>query len=172
MRKTIFGLVSFWLAGCGGDVGSVVQTGKSIYTNAVERLVLENHGGGFAMPLPSTAACDPQVAKYTLTVAGHELAWQYCAFHDNDETYEPKSGARMLSDSEWSSLSPALEALVVDDGKTCGADKPKRALIVTTNSRDVEYGDGFYGCQIHDKPLIKSESLDRAEQAFYELARK
>jgi len=173
MRKIVFGSAFLLLVAC-SDPGHVTTAGQSIYTQSVQKLVLENRGGGFVPPVPPTAACDPQISKYTLVVAGRELAWQYCDFHGTGDsaTYEPKSGSRTLTDSEWTGLQPTLSALVVDEGKTCGADKPTLALIVTTGAGDLEYGDGFYGCQTHDKPLITSDGLSGAEQAFYDLARK
>jgi hypothetical protein len=172
MRKIFFGLGVF-VAACGGSEGGhVTQPGHSVYTTAVQRLVVENHGGGFIAPPPPDAACDPQPSKYTLDVGTHALAWQFCAakVSGTGTTYEPASGSRALTDGEWTSLQPALQALVVDDGKTCGADKPTLTLTVTTASGDLEYGDGFYGCEIHDKPLIASDGLSGALQAFHDLA--
>jgi hypothetical protein len=44
-------------------------------------------------------------------------------------------------------------------------------LIVTT-TEDLEYGDVFYACQIHDRPLITTAGLSAFEFAVRDLARK
>lgn len=175
MRTSIFAFGCFALAACGGtDGGHVTQPGQSVYTRAVTKLVVSDEGGGFTAQPPTGAACDPQRAGYTLTVADHRLAWSYCAVTGDGSAaadYAPTSGARALSDAEWAALQPTLRGLVVDDGKTCGADKPTLTLVVTTAAGDLTYGDGFYGCAIKDKPLIESDALSAALQALGTLAR-
>ena len=154
------------LVGCAGD--HVTQVGKPVVDSSVRKLVLDNRGGGFGPFSPPDAACDIQKATYTATIADHGLAWQFCV-GSGSGPYTPVSGSRALSDTEWNGLSATFAQLVVASGTTCGADKPMVALIVTT-SDDLEYGDVFYACSIHDKPLIATEGLDAFEGAARQLA--
>jgi hypothetical protein len=87
-------------------------------------------------------------------------------------TVAPTSGSRTLTSSEWTSLQPALRALVIVRNDGCGADKQELALSVTTASASQAYGDSFYGCQIHDRPVIDTDALGAAEQALAALATK
>jgi len=161
------------LAACTGGSGHVTDPGESIYTSDVRRLVVENRGGGFGSPPPPGAACDVQRASYTLSVAGHQLDWQYCEMTGSGSTvtFTPRTGSRALQDAEWSALQPKLAALVVSSGSTCGADKPQLALTVTTSAGDLEYGDDFYACQDRSRPYIVSAGLDGALAALNTLAR-
>lgn len=172
MRSLLL-LTALPLAACTSSAGHVTAPGESVYTSDVRKLVVENRGGGFAPAPPSGAACDPQPATYTLTVAGHQLDWQYCEMTGSGSTatYTPRTGSRTLQDAEWSALQPELAALVVSDRQTCGADKPTLALIVTTSAGDLEYGDDFYACQDRSRPYIVSTALDTALAALGALAR-
>jgi hypothetical protein len=166
-------LASVLATACVGAGDPVTAIGHSVYTSSVERLVLDDLGGGFALPPPPDAACDPQIASYDLTVADHQLTWSYCevAGTGQDATYTPRSGARALTAGEWSALQSTLGALVVVDDSNCGADKGQLALTVTSAGGTVAYGDGFYGCMIHDRPLIDSDALSNAEYGLGQLAR-
>jgi hypothetical protein len=128
--------------GGGGDAGGggdhVTAVGQSVYTGSVQERVLENLGGGFTEPPPPAAACNPKKSKYTLTIASHQLDWVYCLRSGTGTTYEPKIGGRKLDDGEWTALQPALQKLIVDDGKSCGADKPMLVLTVTTANGDLQ----------------------------------
>ena len=147
----------------------VTEIGSSIFTSEVRKVVLDNRGGGYGPFSPPDAACDVQKAKYTLSIGEHLLAWEYCdGFPDGP--YTPVASSRTLGDTEWTELEPALRALVVAGGDLCGADRPMVALIVTTTD-DLEYGDAFYGCQIHDRPLIATDGLSAYEAAVRDLAR-
>jgi hypothetical protein len=161
------------LAACTSSGGHVTDPGDSIYNSDVRKLVVENRGGGFAPPPPAGAACDPQPASYTLTVAGHRLDWQYCEMTGGGSTatYTPRTGSRTLQDAEWSALEPRLAALIVSDRLTCGADKAELALVVTTPAGDLEYGDDFYACQDRSRPYILSDALGNALGALGALAR-
>jgi hypothetical protein len=173
MTKTSLLVLSFWFAACSTAPNAahhVRDPGSTIYTPSVQKIVLEDRGGGLAPPLPPGATCDPQQAQYTLTIATHELAWQYCAILGG-KGYGYHN-ARILDAAEWNGLQPTLSALVVSDAKDCGADKPELALIVTVDGNDLEYGDDFYGCNAKGKPLIKSNALDDAQQAFGTLRQK
>jgi hypothetical protein len=161
--------LSALLADAGCVDSHVPEAGSSVFTAEVRKVTLDNRGGGYGPHSPPGAACDIQKATYTVTIEDHLLAWQYCA--GSDGSYAPVVGDRTLSDTEWSQLVPALRGLIVADGSLCGADLPVRALIVTTTT-DLEYGDAFYGCQIHDRPLIATDGLSAFESAARDLARK
>jgi hypothetical protein len=173
MRSSVLLCVALSLAACTGG-GPVTAAGESVFTADVRKLTLENRGGGFSPLPPPGAACDPRIATFTLTVAGHQLAWEYCQVTGSGSTatYTPRSGVRALGAEEWSALEPTLAALIVSDAMTCGADKPTLALIVTTGEGDLEYGDDFYACRDRSKPYIVSDALSSAQQALGELARK
>lgn len=172
MRSSLLLCAALPLVACTG--GQVTAPGESVFTTDVRKLTLENRGGGFSPLPPPGAACDPRPATYTLTVAGHQLAWEYCQVTGSGSTaiYTPRSGVRALGDDEWSALEPTLAALSVSDATTCGADKPVLALIVTTGEGDLEYGDDFYACGDRSKLYIVSAALSSAQQALGELARK
>jgi hypothetical protein len=146
--------------------------GDRVYGGAVESVVLEDRGGGF-VPTPPPGPCDPQVASYTATVASHELAWSTCIVVGTgaDARTQTRSGHRVLTPAEWSTLEGALGKLVVvrNDG-SCGADKPTDALIVMTATDTIEYADSFYACQNKDKPLVDSDLLDQALATAGQLA--
>jgi hypothetical protein len=109
-----------------------------------------------------------------MIVAGHQLDWQYCEMTGSGSTatYMPRTGSRKLEDAEWSDLQSKLAAMVVSESLTCGADKPKFAVIVTTSAGDLEYGDDFYACQDRSRPYIVSSALGNALGALGALARK
>lgn len=173
MRSLLLFTAALPLAACTSSSGHVTEPGESIYTSDVRKLVLENRGGGFVPPPPPGGACDPQQASYTLTVATHQLDWQYCEVTGSGSTatYTPRTGSRKLADAEWSALQPQLAALVVSDRQTCGADKPEYALIATTSAGDLEYGDDFYACEDRLRPYIVSDALGSALSALGALAR-
>jgi len=172
MRSSLLLCAALSLAAC--TRGHVTAPGESVFTADVRKLTLENRGGGFRQLPPPDAACDPLPATYTLTVAGHQLSWEYCQVTGSGSTaiYTPRSGARALGDDEWSSLAPTLAALIVSDATTCGVDKSVLALIVTIGEADLEYGDDFYACRDRSKPYILSDALNSAQQALGDLARK
>lgn len=172
MRSFLLLTTALALASCTSSPGHVTDPGESIYTSDVHKLVVENRGGGFGSPPPS-AACDPQRALYTLTVAGHQLDSQYCEMTGSGSTatYTPRTGSRALQAAEWSTLQPKLAALVVSDRVDCGADKPVFALTVTTSAGDLEYGDDFYACQDRSRPYIVSDALGGALAALGTIAR-
>lgn len=173
MRSLLLLTASLPLAACTSGPGHVTDPGDSIYTSDVRKLVVENRGGGLLPPPPSSAACDPQLARYTLTVASHQLEWQYCEMTGSGSTatYTPHTGSRALQAAEWSALQPKLTALIVSDRVDCGADKPEFALTVTTSAGDLEYGDDFYACQDRSRPYIVSDALGGALAALRMLAR-
>jgi hypothetical protein len=174
MRSFLLLTAALPLAACTSSPGHVTDPGATIYTSDVRQLVVANRGGGFGPPPPPAgAACDPQPASYTLTVAGHRLEWQYCEVTGSGSTatYTPRMGSRALQDAEWSTLQPKLAALVVSARTTCGADKPELALIVTTSAGDLEYGDDFYACQDRARPYIVTDALDSALATLGTLAR-
>jgi hypothetical protein len=173
MRTLLLLTATLPLAACTSSGGHVTDPGESIYTGDVRKLVVENRGGGFVPPPPIGAACDPQPATYTLTVAGHQLDWQYCEVSGSGgaATYTPRTGSRALLDAEWSALQPELVALVVSDRLGCGADKPQYVLTVTTSAGDLEYGDDFYACVAPSRPYIVSDALGSALGALGALAR-
>src|SRR4051812_28660023 len=173
MRNFLVLLAALPLAACTAS-GHVIDPGESIYTPDVRKLVVENRGGGFAPPPPTSAACDPQPARYALTIAGHRLDWQYCegTGTGSSEVFTPRAGSRTLEGAEWSALQSRLSALVVSGDLTCGADKATYAAIVTTSAGDLEYGDDFYACQDRSRPYLVSGALGQALAALGELARK
>jgi hypothetical protein len=174
MRSFLLLTVALPLAACTSNSGHVTDPGESIYTSDVHRLVVENRGGGFGPPPPPPgAACDPQRATYTLTVASHQLDWQYCEMTGSGSTatYTPHTGSRALQEPEWSTLQPKLAALVVSARVDCGADKAVFALTVTTSAGDLEYGDDFYACQDRSRPYVVSDALGGALGALGALAR-
>ena len=173
MRSLLLLTASLPLAACTGPTGHVTGPGESVYTSDVRKLVVENRGGGLLPPPPpSSPACDPQPARYTLTVASHQFEWQYCEVTGSGSTttYTPRTGSRALQDAEWSALQPKLAALVVSARVDCGADKAVFALTVTTSAGDLEYGDDFYACQDRSRPYIVSDALGGALAALRMLA--
>ena len=167
LRTFAFGLL--FVTACVDSGDPVTAVGKSVYSPSVETLVLDDKGGGFVIPGPP-GPCDPYVASYTVTVDTQHLAWSRCVITGN--TTAPRSGARPLTTDEWASLQPTLRALVIVSNNDCGADKPVLELSVTTASSSQAYGDAFYGCHIHDRPVIDSNALDAAEDALAALATK
>lgn len=172
MRSFLLVTALLPLAACTSP-GHVTDPGDSIYTSDVRKLVVQDRGGGLIVPPPAGAACNPQLATYTLTVSGHQLDWQYCEMTGSGSTatYTPRTGSRALQAAEWSALQPKLAALIVSDRIDCGADKPQFALIVTTSAGDLEYGDDFYACQDRARPYIVSDALGGALAALGALAR-
>jgi hypothetical protein len=166
-------LIAALLVACTSGRGPATTPGDPIYTPDVRKLVVEDRGGGFAPGPPPGAACNPQLATYTLTVAAHRLDWQYCEQTGSgpDATYAPRSGSRVLTAAEWDALQPTLAALIVSDAMSCGADKPRLAVTVTTGDGDLEYGDDFYACLDRTRPYVVSDALDRALGALGQLAR-
>ncbi|HTJ40651.1 MAG TPA: hypothetical protein VL463_01105 [Kofleriaceae bacterium] len=152
--------------------GIGTDPGDHVYDGAVVSIVLDDQGGGFAPPPPS-GPCDPQVARYTVTNATHDLAWSACDVVGTspNQTTAPRTGHRVLEASEWASLTDALSAIVVvaNDGR-CGADKPTFALIVNTSNDTIEYADNFYACQNQNKPLVDGDALSHAMQVAGGLA--
>jgi hypothetical protein len=172
MRSLLLLTATLPLAACTSGGGHVTDPGESVYNSDVRKLVVSNQGGGFVPP-PPAGACNPQVASFTLTVASHQLDWQYCEMTGSGgaATYTPRTGSRALQAAEWSAAQPKLAALVVSDRQTCGADKPRYALIVTTSAGDLEYGDDFYACLDRSRPYILSDALGDALGTLGALAR-
>lgn len=172
MRSLLLLTAAVPLAACTSGGGHVTDPGESIYTSDVRKLVIENRGGGFLPPLPAGAACDPQLATYTLTVGGHQLDWQYCEMTGTGSTatYTPRTGSRALQATEWSALQPKLAALVVSDRHDCGVDKPTYVLTVTTPAGDLEYFDDFYSCTDPSRLYVRSDPLGGALAALRMLA--
>jgi len=173
MRSLLLLTAILPLAACTSSGGHVTDPGESIYNSDVRKLVVANRGGGFLPPPPTNAACDPQQASYTLTIAGRQLDWQYCEMTGSGgtATYTPRTGSRALQAAEWSALQPKLAALVVSGRLDCGADKPTYVLIVTTSAGDLEYGDDFYACTDTSRLYIVSDALGGALGALGALAR-
>jgi hypothetical protein len=172
----VLGFVAMLAAGC-SSAGHVTDVGGAVYNGAVTRIELDSAGGGFTAPPPAGAACDSRgPSSFSVTVAGHQLAWSYCAVaHDGTSAgdYQPSQGSCALGDAEWTGLQPALRGLLIVDHSGCGADKPSEELVVTTAEGDLAYGDGFYGCLEENKnrPVIKSEALEALGMALSTLAR-
>jgi hypothetical protein len=175
MRSSLSLLAALPLVACTShSPGPVTDPGESIFTSDVTRLVLEDQGGGFVRPPPPGSACDPQLASFAVTVAGHKLDWQFCEVSGpvETQTYTPRSGSRALDSAEWSALEPKLAALVVSDKATCGADKATLAAIVTTSGGELEYRDDFYACLDRTRVYVVGSGLDAALAAVGQLARK
>lgn len=174
MRKTRRSVpavaLSLLLLACGPTKGPVTTVGASIFTSDVTTVVAEDHGGGFVPPPPAGSACVYRAAKYILTVATKNLDWTRCV-SSGMLPYTVAKGNRTLSDTDYKNLVPYLENLTVvaGDGQ-CGADKQTLDVTITTPTGQQTYGDSFYSCSIKDKPLIRSESLDRLFGQLYMLA--
>lgn len=170
MRNTRCLVLSLLLLACGPTKGPVTTVGASIFTSDVISFVAEDHGGGFLPPPPAGSACVYRAAKYTLTVATKNFDWTRCV-SSGMLPYTVTKGNRTLSEAEYKNLVPYLENLTVVAGDgSCGADKQTLDITITTPSGQQAYGDSFYSCSIKDKPLIKSESLDRLFGQLYMLA--
>jgi hypothetical protein len=171
MRSLLLLTSTLPLVACSGS-GHVTDSGDSIYTPDVRQLVLARLGGNLGPP-PGTA-CDPREDTYTLTVAGHQLDWQYCEVtaSGSNATYTPHTGSRALQAAEWSALQPELAALIVSDHLTCNPnDLPGFNLIVTTSAGDREYRDDFHVCLDSSQPYIVGDALHAALEALGALAR-
>jgi hypothetical protein len=162
--RTIAFASSVFLIACTNGSAPPTQPGSGVYTSAVESLVLENKGGGFTAP-PPPGGCATGKATFTVLVDSRMLGWSMC----NDSNVMT-TGSRVLSATEWTALEAKLDDLVVVTSTTCGADKAEVALTVKTSGGSQAYGDAFYGCQIHDRPLVASEALDAADYAMRGLA--
>jgi len=157
------------LAACSGGA-EPPDVGQTVYTPAVQKIVFEDHAGGFGTP-PPAGPCVLGVATFTLTLATRHLEWSVCDLVDSPTpTTVLRTGDRDLAAAEFSTLEPKLEALVVEAPTQCGADKPLLGLLVTTDAGTIEYADAFYGCPDQDKPLINSAALDAVGSAFDTLA--
>ncbi|HNN50820.1 MAG TPA: hypothetical protein PKO07_07340 [Pseudomonadota bacterium] len=170
MRHTMLFAVSVFLFACGPTKGPVTTVGASIFTSDVITVVAENHGGGFVPPPPAGSACALGAAKYTLTVGSKFFDWTRCV-SSGMNPYTIAKGSRTLTDAEYKNLVPYLENLTVVAGDgLCGADKGTLDVTITTPSGQQIYGDSFYSCSIKDKPLVRTDALDRLFSQLYTLA--
>ena len=158
------------LLGCGPSTGPVTMVGASIFTSDVQVLVAEDYGGGFAPAPPPGSTCVMGAAKYTLTVGSKFFDWTRCV-SSGMNPYTIAKGSRTLTDAEYKNLVPYLENLTVVAGDgLCGADKGTLDVTITTPSGQQTYGDSFYSCSIKDKPLVRTDALDRLFSQLYTLA--
>lgn len=173
MKCHYLGICIATLAACTDSGVEPHPPGYRVYDATVRKLQLEKRGGGLA-GIPADAPCSWAVAAYTLTMAGHQLAWKYCdeVTTDDGTTQTPTTGSRALEDAEWAALEPKLAALVVSGADSCGADKEEQALVVTTDLGAIEYGDDFYACRDRTKPYIVGDALDAALRELRTLAGK
>ena len=152
------------LAACTDPAEPVTQPGASVFTPAVETLVLVNQGGGFRPP-PPPGPCDPDAATYTITVATRDLAWDACVVVGSGDaaTTAARTGHRALGVGEWTALRPQLDALVVvaNDGQ-CSEDTPILSLTVTTSIATQAYASSFDACRHHSDPIVDSDALTSA----------
>ena len=170
MRPTMLLFSSLFLFACGPTKGPVTTVGASIFTSDVTTVVAENHGGGFVPTPPPGSACALGSAKYTLSVGSKLFDWTRCV-SSGMMPYTVAKGSRTLTDAEYKNLVPYLENLTVVAGDgTCGADKGTLDVTITTPSGTQIYGDSFYSCSIKDKPLVKTDALDRLFGQLYTLA--
>jgi len=172
MKFSYLGLCIASLAACSDTAVEPRPPGATVYDASVRKLQLEKRGGGLAGDPRPDVVCSSNVAKYTLTTAGHQLAWDYCQEITTGDTTTRtrKAGARALEDAEWAALEPKLSTLVVSGATDCGADKVEQAVVVTTGLGDVEYGDDFYACRDRTKPYIVGDALDAVLGALRALA--
>ena len=172
MSSRSLALASLLILGCGGsnDV-SDTAVGRHVFTSNVIALTLSDGGGsGLGPATPAAAPCSIGMVTYALTVPDRHLTWSRCLVANGGQQasdYTVSTADRILSEAEWQTLVPALEGLVITDNKQCGADKDPVTVSVSTPAGEVDYEDGFYGCdQTHDKPLLSSDSIDTAAQAL------
>ena len=161
--------IAIALVACVSTPGPETEVGESVYTASVQTIAYQNLGGGWWWP---PAACGSALATYTLTLADHQLAWEVCEGSGDPATYALRVGARALDDAEWQGLQPTLAALVVDGGHNCAYDSETRALRVTADDIEVEYGDGVLACAAQGRPVIVGRALGGLEGAFNALSLK
>jgi hypothetical protein len=156
-------------------LSSVVATGcstsDSVWSSSVSKLVLAE-SGGFVFPSQPTADCPAAGTEYTLVVANQMLsAWRCTADQQTPSSLKKASVMRTLTQAEFDSLIPTLEALKVVHTDTCGADKSAVLVTLTTPSGTTEYADSFYSCHDDDpRPTLDTDALGRAAQAFGQLS--
>lgn len=169
-------LVSACSAGAGaeGELTDHRPAGASVYDGRVRQLQFEDRDLGTHPAIPRDAVCSPYVSSYTVRVAEHELAWQYCdraADPDDGRAYTPHVGRRALPGSEWSAFEPTLAALTISaGGPGYDADVGIVRLTVSTDDGDREYGDDIITCS--PGKCIGHEALGDAMQAARALAGK
>jgi hypothetical protein len=164
MKKSLImsGVLSV-LFGCGGSGGGSdvppTTPGESIVTDATQRVVAENAGGGFRPAPPAGSTCAAGAVKYTLTIATRTVDYTRCV-GDGVAPYMPKTGSKTLTAAEYATVTPALDALkVVKSDGGCVADAPFLYLTVATATAEQKYVDDLDSCSVTGLPLVARTAL-------------
>jgi len=180
MGKGIAGKVSLavasmtlWLGACGsGTLGTGSNPHDSVLTPAVVSAVFQSQGGGFGSLPPADAACDPGKWSYVITLETQDVTWNGCTVNgalSDPASYVPASVDHPVDAAHWSAVHAALAAVTVSDRTSCGADKDRESLTMSTATDSVTYGDDFYACAKQYPRFVASDSLANLYQTLASL---
>jgi hypothetical protein len=171
----VFPLLALLLTpACGSKDGSPFATapGATVLIGSATEVAVESVGGGFAVPPPSGAACDPQKWRDDIVFSTGVLSWRRCQVNNagvDPSDYVKAPGSRTLTQSELADLRTAIDAVQVSSVRTCGADKPTLTLTVFEGSDHLLYVDDFYGCLKSFSAFVTSPQLDALVSMFTQL---
>ena len=150
-------------AGCGSGDPLVPDPGDSVLVENATGFAVASSGGGFVLPLPQGAACDPGIWTYTVRIDASQFLWDRCDVvgdATDPASYTPSSGSRVLPVNELDAALTAARMVHVSNQNICGADKPTVHMTVTSSAGDMVYGDDFYSCTKQDDAYVVSQELD------------
>lgn len=90
--------------------------------------------GGLAPTPQAGSTCAPMDDRYTLSVATHVLAWQFCSAPASDGVYSFVSGQKSLGDADFEQLSTALHGLTPVQ-PSCGGDITDQIVFVSPSGQ-------------------------------------
>ncbi len=149
--------------------GRVTTPGASVVTADATKVVVANHGGGFAPQPPAGSQCGIGEAEFSVDFSKSTLAWSRCVPQNPGAPLLLRSGSRSLSASALRDLRTKLNGVkVTTTPDTCGADKPFETVTVTGSGGSFEYLDAFYSCGDRSRPY--ADGIDVAMGALRNLA--
>ena len=120
MRFLAFSLLAF---------GCTTNASSDPFSSDTTEIAISRTGG--LAPTPAAGStCAPMDDRYTLTVASHILAWQFCAAPANDQVYSPVPGQRTLSDAQFEQVTTSLHGLTGPQ-PGCGGDLIDQIVFTT-----------------------------------------
>lgn len=162
----MFALTS--VAGCGDD-GTLVlgddsgssssggaSTPISVPTDATLRFTEK---GGMPGPENDASTCQPADDLYTYDLASKSLTWKLCralpSVPEELPAFAYRQGTVVVSAAQDAAIHTALDKIVRNTTRGCGADKPTEQLVViAANGGETTYDDPFYHCSDDGKTYV------------------